>query len=207
MNLQVKLLRVLQDGVFERVGDNITRKVDARIIVATNQNLNDLVEKGDFREDLFYRINVIAIHPPPLRERREDISLLVDHFIKLYAKNNNKKIDKISDEALTLFSNYSWPGNIRELENAIEGAIIMAKTDTINKEDIPNTAKFENVSSKRVDKKLLKKAVEEPEREHIISILEECGWNRNRAARALGVNRTTLYNKMKKYNISEKAGF
>ena len=205
LNLQVKLLRVLQDGTFERVGDNVSRKADARIIVATNQNLTDLVEKGDFREDLYYRINVIAIQTPPLRDRREDIALLTEHFIKLYSRGNNKRISRCSDETLKLFNSYAWPGNIRELQNAIEGAVIMAKTEVINTWDIPNVAKFENTQFRKNDETNLRKAVEEPEREHIISILEECGWNRIRAAKALGVNRTTLYNKMKKYNISERA--
>ena len=204
LNLQVKLLRVLQDGVFERVGDNVTRKADARIIVATNQNLSDLVEKGDFREDLYYRVNVIAVQMPPLRDRREDIPLLAEYFTRLHSRNNNKKITKISDDVMRLFDSYTWPGNIRELENAIEGAVIMAKTEIINTWDIPNAGKFDKSNMKPSLEKSLKKIVEEPERDHIVSILNECGWNRNKAAKALGVNRTTLYNKMKKYNISEK---
>lgn len=203
-HLQVKLLRVLQDGVFERVGDNITRKADARIIVATNQVLTELVSSGDFREDLYYRINVIAVSMPPLRDRKEDIDLLVEHFIKKYSADNKKKIRGISDEVKKIFQEYSWPGNIRELENAIEGAVIMCKTDVINKWDIPNVVKFSSPALRVMDEKTLKKAVEEPEKEHIISVLNDCNWNRNKAAAALGVNRTTLYNKMKKYNIADR---
>ena len=205
-NLQVKLLRVLQDGVFERVGDNVTRKTDARIIVATNRDLAEQVEKGEFREDLYYRINVIAVPMPPLRERKDDIELLAEYFIKKYGKKNNKKVFGLSPEVSKLFGQYDWPGNIRELENAIEGAVIMAKTSTINPDDIPNVAKFSSKgrSDKRVDARSLKQGLETPEKEMIISVLEECQWNRNKAASRLGINRTTLYNKMKKYNIAFK---
>ncbi len=202
--LQVKLLRVLQDGVYECVGDNVTRKAEARIIVATNRVLTDLVEKGEFREDLYYRINVIAIQMPPLRERKEDIERLVQYFINSYNQINNKKIKGIADEVHRMFMDYNWPGNIRELENAIEGAVIMARTEIINKWDIPNLAKFSAVSATPVsDEKTLKRIVEQPEKEHIISVLKNNNWNRNKAAAALGINRTTLYNKMKKYDISD----
>jgi len=205
-NLQVKLLKVLQDGEFERVGDNKSRKTNARIIVATNRKLSELVSSGAFREDLYYRVNVISIQMPPLRERKEDIEMLVDHFVKQYAKVNNKKVKSISKEVLKLFKDYNWPGNIRELENALEGAVIMAKTEVINHWDMPHGEKLKSsaVAIKLSDEKTLKKAVEEPEKEHIISVLNDCNWNRNKAAAALGVNRTTLYNKMKKYNIADK---
>lgn len=201
-SLQVKLLRVLQDGVFERVGDNKTRRTDARIIVATNQILTDLVERGQFREDLYYRINVIAIKLPPLRERKEDVEFLAKHFIDLYNRKNNKKITGLSEEVKSLFLSYSWPGNIRELENAIEGAVIMTKGTVINKWDIPNSTKLTSATTKSNNHKSLKKVLEQPERDLIISVLDECNWNRNKASASLGVNRTTLYNKMKKYNIS-----
>ncbi len=204
LNLQVKLLRVLQDGVFERVGDNMTRKTEARIIVATNRDLTKQIAQGDFREDLYYRINVIAVHLPPLRERKADIELLCDHFIRKYAQKNNKKIGAVSPEVKKLFMNYNWPGNIRELENAIEGAVIMAKTEVINAWDIPNAAQFSHVEPKATKGKSLKKVLETPERELLLTVLEECSWNRNRAAAALGINRTTLYNKMKKYKITFK---
>lgn len=204
-SLQVKLLRVLQDGIFERVGDNVTRKTNARVIVATNRNLVDLVAKEDFREDLYYRINVISIETPPLRERKEDIDLLVDHFIRKYSSANNKKITGISSQTKKLFMDYNWPGNIRELENAIEGAIIMARTKIIQATDIPNIDKFRTKQiEKNNEETSLKKAVQQPEKDHIISVLNEFNWNRNKAAAALGVNRTTLYNKMKKYQITEK---
>ncbi len=200
--LQVKLLRVLQDGIFERVGDNVSRRAEARIIVATNQNLSELVAKGSFREDLYYRINVILIKVPPVRERREDLDLLMDHFIKKYSRDNNKKVTGISNEVRKVFFDYNWPGNVRELENAIEGAVIMAKTEIINKWDVPNFVKFSKTKSTVIEDKTLKKVLEFPEKELILAVLNECNWNRNKAASALGVNRTTLYNKMKKYNIT-----
>jgi len=204
LNLQVKLLRVLQDGVFERVGDNVTRKTDARIIVATNRDLTEQITKGDFREDLYYRVNVIAIHLPPLRERKSDIDFFCEHFIRLYTKKNSKKIKSLSPEVTKMFKEYNWPGNIRELENAIEGAVIMAKTDVINVWDIPNAAKFSHIEPKSTKGKSLKKVLETPEKELLVSVLDECHWNRNKAAAALGINRTTLYNKMKKFRISFK---
>jgi len=202
--LQVKLLRVLQDGVFERVGDNVTKKTHSRIIVATNRSLLDLVGKGDFREDLYYRINVIAIQAPPLRDRRDDITRIAQHFLEKYSCMNNKTVVGLSPEVEKIFQNYSWPGNVRELENAIEGAVIMAKGDVVNKQDIPNIGKFSSSRPVANTGATLREVVEEPERQHIISVLNGCHWNRNKAAEALGVNRTTLYNKMKKYNIFDE---
>lgn len=207
-SLQVKLLRVLQDGLFERVGDNVPRKTDVRIIVATNQTLTDLVTKGKFREDLYYRVNVISVQLPPLRERKEDIDILVQHFIEKYRKDNNKKIKGIAEEVRKLFVEYNWPGNIRELENAIEGAVIMAKTEIIQKGDIPSSAKFSVYTPPAplgggfTEGRPLRKVLEQPEKDLILSVLNDCNWNRNKAAQALGINRTTLYNKMKKYNIA-----
>lgn len=205
-NLQVKLLRVLQDGVFERVGDNVSRKADTRIIVATNQQLTELVERGKFREDLYYRINVISIQMPPLRERSEDIELLANHFIKRYNEVNHKNVSGLSPKVKEMFTGYAWPGNVRELENAVEGALIMTRDLVINEWDLPSLSKFTSPTKKIVsDDTNLKKAVAEPEKEHILSVLERCGWNRSKAAEMLGVNRTTLYNKMKKYKISDFA--
>lgn len=208
LSLQVKLLRVLQDGVFERVGDNVTRKTNARIIVATNKNLLDLIDKGDFREDLYYRINVIAVQPPPLRERKDDIQSIVDYFLCQYSEANNKVVAELSPEVKQMFMDYDWPGNIRELENAIEGAVIMAKSSMIEKEDIPHLSKFvgQESSAGTVSAskgQSLKEVVEMPERDHIIAVLQGCNWNRKKAADILGVNRTTLYNKMKKYEIND----
>ncbi|MCK5581124.1 MAG: sigma-54-dependent Fis family transcriptional regulator [Candidatus Omnitrophica bacterium] len=200
--LQVKLLRILQDGVFERVGDNVTRRTNARIVVATNKDLKSLVGCGDFREDLYYRVNVIGVRVPSLREKKEDIDLLVAHYVEKYSMENNKKVVGVSEEVRKLFMEYNWPGNIRELENAIEGAVVMAQAGIINKHDIPNNEKFLISSAAPVEGQTLKKVLESPERDVIVSALDECQWNRNRAAAALGINRTTLYNKMKKYNVS-----
>jgi len=204
LGLQVKLLRVLQDGVFERVGDNVTLKSHVRIIVATNQSLPDLVIRGEFREDLYYRVNVIAIQAPPLRERKDDIGIIAGHFLEKYSRINGKNVSAFSDGVFKVFQGYSWPGNVRELENAVEGAVIMAKTDVIQKNDIPNMDKFLSGPVKASDGKTLKQFVEEPEKDHILTVLNECNWSRSRAAAILGVNRTTLYNKMKKYNILDK---
>ncbi|HBG60851.1 MAG: hypothetical protein A2Y03_07545 [Omnitrophica WOR_2 bacterium GWF2_38_59] len=203
-NLQVKLLKVLQDGIFERVGDNITRKADARIIVATNQHLTDLVEKGEFREDLYYRVNVIAIQMPPLRGRDTDVEALMEHFREKYCSINKKNIKGFSEDVIKVFKDYQWPGNVRELENAVEGSVIMAKGNIIELGDVIGLSKFIKDGESNGQVKvgdLLKKAVEEPEKEHIISVLDRCGWNRSNAAVALGINRTTLYNKMKKYGL------
>lgn len=204
-NLQVKLLRVLQDGIFERVGDTQERKTDARIIVATNQNLGELVGNGKFREDLYYRINVIPILVPPLRERKEDIELLVNFFIEKFNKKNDKKITGISDEVRKIFMEFNWPGNVRQLEHTVEVAVIMSRTEVINKWDLPETFKEkEMVVVKFGNSRSLKEGLEQPEKDLILATLEEFSWNRNKAAANLGINRTTLYNKMKKYGIPFK---
>lgn len=203
-NLQVKLLRVLQDGVFERVGDTEVLRTDARVIVATNQNLNELVTQNQFREDLYYRINVIPITLPPLRERKEDVDLLVQHFIHKINHKNGKKVESISDEVQKIFMGYHWPGNVRQLEHTIEVAVIMAKTHIINKWDLPESFGEQELLVKPGNGKSLKEGLAEPEKELILSTLEQFNWNRNKAASNLGINRTTLYNKMKKYGIPFK---
>jgi transcriptional regulator with PAS, ATPase and Fis domain len=142
--LQVKLLRILQEGEFEKVGDTNTIKVDVRVVVATNQDLKELISRGQFREDLYYRLNVIPISVPPLRQRCDDIPMLVEHFLKKTAqKMKDKKIKSISSQTLRLLVNYSWPGNVRELENVIERAVILSKGNTIQPEDLPDN--FHNI--------------------------------------------------------------
>ena len=200
-NLQVKLLRVLQDGIFERVGDIEPRKTDARIIVATNQNLAELVERGEFREDLYYRINVIPVFLPPLRERKGDIDLLVQHFIGKFNQKNDKKVTGISGDVRNIFEDYQWPGNVRQLQHAIEMTVIMTRTSVINKWDLPETFQKKALLTKPMNGKSLKEGLKQPERELVLATLEEFNWNRNKAALNLGINRTTLYNKMKKYGI------
>jgi len=199
--LQVKLLRVLQEGEFERVGDTKTVKVDVRVIAATNQNLQDLITHGKFRKDLFYRLNIISIEIPPLRERKTDIPLLIEDFIKKHSKHMSKKIEGISKEALSILMDYNWPGNVRELENVIERAVILSKETIITPLDFPE---FLNIKTKdeSSDKALgLKDALKSPEKVLILKALESVSWNRNEAAKALGINRTTLYKKMHRYGL------
>ncbi len=206
LDLQVKLLRVLQQKEFERVGDHKTIKVDVRIIAATNQNLEKLVEEKKFREDLFYRLNVITVNIPPLRERKEDLPALVDHFISAYSKENHKKIKGISKEILDILMNYNWPGNIRELENIIERAVILDMDGVIKRNDLPEILIDINVTPPSSHENInimdtLKDVLRVPEKVHILRVLKEVGWNKKKAATKLGVNRTTLYNKLRKYSI------
>ena len=202
--LQVKLLRVLQEGEFERVGDTRTIKVDVRVIAATNQNLQELIKKGTFRDDLYYRLNVIPIDVPPLRERKDDLPLLVEHFIKKCSKKVKKNISGVSEEAMQAFFWYDWPGNVRELENVIERAVILSKNKNIGKEDLPShLIDTPEVSYKAHKKpyKNLKEALKFSEKEIIKNTLQMCGGNRKKAAQILGINRTTLYNKMRGYGL------
>jgi DNA-binding NtrC family response regulator len=214
-NLQVKLLRVLQNGEFERVGDTKTLKVDVRVIAATNQDLSEAIKGGKFREDLYYRLNVISIHIPPLRERKDDIPLLVEHFLKKKQNqaannhNNKKKITGVSKEAMQVLSEYDWPGNIRELENIIERAVILTKGQTIERQDLPDflqgmdrpLAVKAQISGNNTGARSLREALKNPEKQVIQQALEEVAGNRKKAAANLGINRTTLYNKMKKYGL------
>ncbi len=205
--LQVKLLRVLQEGEFERVGDTKTIKIDIRIIAATNQNLHDLIAQSKFRKDLFYRLNIINIEIPPLRERKMDIPLLANDLAEKHAKRLGKKINGLSENVITKFMEYNWPGNVRELENVIERAIILCKGNLISLSDLPdflNEATPESCKealNKQDNNCNLKNALKNPERKIIIQTLESVEWNRNAAARALGINRTTLYKKMVRYEL------
>jgi DNA-binding NtrC family response regulator len=209
--LQVKLLRFLQEHKFERVGGLKTIEVDVRVIAATNKDLWKAVQEGIFREDLFYRINVVPIHIPPLRERKEDIQLLVDHFLTRYASSEDggqKKI--ISPEVIECFMEYPWPGNVRELENIIKRLIILSDGDKITVDDLPE--RFQQKKEKSQDvfpfAKLpeegidLKQTLEELERLFIQQALERTGGVKNQAAKLLGLNRTTLIEKMKKLGLS-----
>jgi DNA-binding NtrC family response regulator len=205
--LQVKLLRVLQEGEFEHVGDTKTMKVDVRVIAATNQVLQDLIAQGKFRKDLFYRLNIISIEIPPLRERKEDIPLLIEDFIKKHSKHTSKKIENISGETIYLLKNYNWPGNIRELENVIERAIILTKNHIIQPEDLPDflkNLKVEGLEKEEGESFKLKEALRSPEKDLIVKALEAVAWNRNEAARTLGINRTTLYKKMRQYGLLDR---
>lgn len=204
--LQVKLLRVLQDREFEPVGSEKSHKVDVRLILATNQNLEEMVDSGEFRKDLYYRINVITIEQPPLRERSGDIPLLVDHYTSVFNEQNGKHIEGFNDESLDAMQRYNWPGNVRELVNVIERAVVLAKTPVITLSELPeavrdNRGGYRKPTADDLENSSLKEALANPERHLIIDALDANGWNRQKTAEALGINRTTLYKKMKKYDI------
>ncbi len=189
--IQGKILRVLQDKCFERVGGLETIHVDVRFIAATNQNLEEKIKNGKFREDLFYRLNVIKIHIPPLRERKEDIIPLAKYFIDFYSKKYRKEIKEISEKALENLLNYSWPGNVRELENVVERTIILTKGDKIEN--------FAGIEIKEERYEPLK--MEEAEKTHIEKILKMVNGNISKASEILGIHRNTLREKIKKYGI------
>jgi DNA-binding NtrC family response regulator len=196
LKTQTDLLRVLQEKEITRVGGNQTLKVDFRAVAATNKNLEALVKEGRFRPDLYYRLNVFGIELPPLRERQEDVPLLVDHFVKKYARAMNKRFTGVSRAALDILMNYPWPGNVRELENAIERAMVMGREPELRPADFP----LQMGSTARSDAGV-GMTLEEVERAHILRVLESCDWNQTRAAKLLEIDRVTLYNKIKKYGF------
>jgi two-component system response regulator AtoC len=197
-NIQVHLLRVLEEKEFNRVGGNEPIKVDVRVISATNRDMKQAVANGQFREDLYYRLNVVNIELPPLRERTEDIPLLAQHFLKKYSAENQKEVTDFSPEVTDFLLKYEWPGNVRELENAIERAVILAKGAHIEIADLPK----ENLVLVRSAP--AGKDLEEVEKNHILNILKETGGNYSEAARTLGISRMTLYNKIKAYGLNVK---
>jgi len=207
LSMQSKLLRVIQEREIKPVGSNIMKKIDVRIITATNKSLKDLVQKRIFREDLYYRLTIVPISIPPLRERKEDIPFLVAHFIKKYGLKNRKKVKNISREALLKIIQHEWPGNVRELENTIERALLICKGDTIDCQDLfiegPMTGNTVYVPPKN-EKNTLNSAVEESEKAYIISILQKVNYNRTKAAKMLGVSRRTLYDKIEKYDLKTR---
>ena len=203
MHLQIKLLRFLQEKTFERVGGNIPIKVDIRVIAATNVDLEDSVHKGYFREDLFYRLNVVPIELPPLRDRKEDIPLLVQHFLSKHSKRCNKAIKGITPDAVRALSEYSWPGNVRELENIIERLVVLAREGAIiTYEDLP-VDMFYPESEATEGIKDFREALRAFERHYITGVLEKTNWNRIEAARVLNIHRNTLLMKMKTLGIKE----
>ena len=206
--LQVKLLRVLQEHSFERIGGVKGIKVDIRVIAATNQDLETLVRQGNFREDLYYRLNVIPILIPPLRERVADIPLLVTHFLQEFSKKKKKPAKRLSPQAMELLVRYPWPGNVRELENLVERLVILTEGDVVGVEDLPQ--RFRESGSLGADGESidfpgaglnLPQALQEFERRLIIKALERSNWVKSRAAQLLNLNRTTLIEKMKKQQI------
>ncbi len=216
LNLQSKLLRVLQERQFEKIGCNKSLTVDVRIIAATNQNLKKMIGEGAFREDLYYRLNVFPIKIPPLRERREDIIPLAEHFIHEFNREFKKNVSVINEEIKDFFMNYSFPGNVRELSNMLERAMILAKGNEINANHfdlcgyIADTDyKSDNADNNKTDpkneiKNFSDSSLEQIERQHIIDILKSTGWRKVRAAEILKIDRSTLYRMLKKYNITLK---
>lgn len=205
--VQAKLLRVLQEKEIVRVGSNELIPVDVRVIAATNEDLANLVKQQRFREDLYYRLKVVPMELPPLRARREDIPLLVHHFLRFSCEHQHKVIKKIEPEAIALLSNYNWPGNVRELENMIEMMVLLASRDVITAQDLPPTIltnqalpeakeQFEGIS--------LKKARHQFERQFILRVLEKVRWNQTKAAKAMGIHRNTLLLKMEELGIRKE---
>ncbi|RMD92079.1 MAG: AAA family ATPase [Calditrichaeota bacterium] len=203
--LQVKLLRFLQEGEIKRVGSNETLKLDVRVLAATNRDLAQMVDNGQFRSDLFYRLNVIQINIPPLRDRQEDIVVLAHHFMKNFAARLSKDVNEISAEALSLLQRYHWPGNVRELENAIEHAVALTVSNTIEAHDLPPVLQASqmahypqaNANAKRL-------TLKEIEKRYILETLENCQWNYDFASKQLGIGRTTLWRKLREYNLHKE---
>ena len=200
--MQAKLLRVIQDGEFERLGSPRTIKVDVRIIAATNRNLIEEVRNGKFREDLYYRLNVFPITLPPLRQRKEDISLLVNHFLIKFNKKIGKQIDIITQDALNTLQQHQWPGNVRELESAIERAVILSEGKSLQILD-----RFESFDKLATIEEPSMKALVELEYEHIVKVLQQTGWRiegNKGAALILGLNPSTLRARMRKQGITRQ---
>lgn len=192
LSSQAKLLRALQDKVIERVGGRKPIPVDIRLVAATNADLQSAVKKGVFREDLYYRLNVVKLKLPPLRERRSDILELARHFISKHCTKANHPVKDLSNNALKVIMQHSWPGNVRELENVIEHSLVMAKTDMIQQFDLPSFE--EERSNSRID---------DMERNMLLKAIKESGGNKYRAAKLLGIQRSSLYSKLKKFDISD----
>jgi DNA-binding NtrC family response regulator len=203
--MQVKLLRVLQELKFEQVGGTKTFSVDVRVVLATNDDLARLVAEGRFRQDLYYRINVINIELPPLRSRVSDIPMLAHGFLEQVREDSRRQVTGIADDAMATLERYHWPGNVRELQNVMERAVLLGKGPTITIADLPMEVRGSGavVVSTPIGQKTLKEALEGPERQIIREVLEANGWNRNATADQLGINRTTLYKKMKRLGLED----
>ncbi len=202
LSIQAKILRAIQEREIRRIGSTETIKVDVRVIAATNKNLRQAVEQGSFREDLFYRISVIPIHLPALRERKEDIMPLANYFLQKYNQRRLKALRGFSPKVKEIFLNYSWPGNVRELENIVERAVVIEDSDEVTVASLPShlwvAAGRQEMGSPQI------KSLEELEREHIIQALKVTDGNRSKTARLLGIDRKTLYDKIKRYQIENK---
>ncbi len=200
--MQVKLLRVLQEQELQRVGGEETLKVDVRIIAATNRNLEEEVNNGNFREDLYYRLNVVMITVPPLRERQGDIPQLVEHFVEIFAEKNRRTVEMITSHCMELLVNYPWPGNVRELENAIERGVILMRGDQLSEKSLPLSIQKQEAPHISVFPEEKPSSLFEVEKQMILQTLEETDGNKSEAARRLGITRKTLQNKLQKYDES-----
>jgi DNA-binding NtrC family response regulator len=206
--MQVKLLRVLQELAFEAVGGSKTHKVDVRVILATNEDLAKNVAAGTFRQDLYYRINVINIELPALRERSSDVPMLAERFLQETLEDVSREVRGFSDDAMACLRGYAWPGNVRELQNVVERAVLLGKGELIEVADLPMELRSSSQSRGSATFAIgqsLKEALEGPERQIILQVLESNGWNRNATADTLGINRTTLYKKMKRLGLEDGA--
>jgi two-component system response regulator PilR (NtrC family) len=205
LETQVKLLRVMQDKEFMRLGGTKNIKVDVRIIAATNTDLEELIEQKIFRKDLYYRLNVIKIELPPLRSRKEDIPLLIKHFIEVFNKENNKEVEDISEDVMQILMDYDWPGNVRELENVIERAVVLCKSKVITREVLPSflvndqKIKLEEIYDSKLN---LKENITEFQKKLILSALQKSGGVQKKAAQLLGLKPTTLNEMLKRLRIN-----
>ena len=203
--IQVKLLRVLQEREIERVGESTRRRIDIRVIAATNKDLGQLVKDGNFREDLYYRLKVFPISIPPLRERREDIPLLVEHFIRIHNQKTGKPIQDIDRTAMQVMMSHGWPGNVRELENAVEHAFVLCRNEVIELTDLPLELREPLDSSAIcIDAPAVANTAtnrRKMDREDLLELLDECRWNKAEVARRIGISRTAVWKYMKKWNI------
>jgi len=208
LKTQAKVLRVLQEGEVERLGSARTIKVDVRVIAATNKNLEDEIEKGTFREDLYFRLAVIPIYVPPLRERKDDIPLLVRHFADLFARDNNFRPKRVTPAAMDVLQRYRWKGNIRELRNTVERLIIMTPTDSIDLADLPESIRVDAPSrgpdNETVKAGTLREHKEVSERVFLVQKLRETGWNISKTAELIDTPRSNLYKKLEQYNIKQE---
>ena len=206
LNAQAKVLRVLQEGEFEKVGGHKTQKIDVRVLAATNKDLEKEAQADRFRDDLYFRLNVVPINSPPLRRRKDDIPILVQSFIESYASENGVRKKEVSSGAMEALRGYLWPGNIREIKNMIERLMIMCSSDIIEVSDLPGN--IQSPTSKAAFKieaeMTLKEVKENIEREFIISILKKNGWNVSQTAKDLDVDRTNLHKKINYYGLSER---
>ncbi|HDS01387.1 MAG TPA: sigma-54-dependent Fis family transcriptional regulator, partial [candidate division Zixibacteria bacterium] len=211
--IQMKLLRVLDDQVIMPVGSTQTIKVDVRLVAATNANLEEEVMAKHFREDLFYRLNVFTVQIPPLRERRDDIVLLVDHFVKMYCRKMGIKAKEVNPDALDILLGYEWPGNVRELENTIERSLVVSTSDKITADDLPDkvsgrvltghSAVPEVQESVQTGDQGESPTLESIEKAYIFWVLNQTGWNKTRAAKILGIDASTLYRKIDRYDLKQ----